>query len=84
MNRYECSLNIRQGFPLFSALIEANSIKQLLLAEVMNIDEMEESEFLKTAKTPHLDEMIYNSIAPAIYGHYNVKRALTLAMFGGV
>ncbi len=31
-----------------------------------------------------MDEVIYNSIAPAIYGHYNIKRALTLAMFGGV
>ena len=28
--------------------------------------------------------MIYNSIAPSIYGHHNIKRAITLAMFGGV
>jgi len=27
---------------------------------------------------------MYHSIAPSIYGHYKVKRSLTLAMFGGV
>jgi DNA replicative helicase MCM subunit Mcm2 (Cdc46/Mcm family) len=26
----------------------------------------------------------YNSIAPSIYGHVKVKKALTLALFGGV
>ena len=29
INRYECSLNIRQGFPIFSTIIEANCIMKL-------------------------------------------------------
>jgi len=28
--------------------------------------------------------MIINSIAPSIYGHYDVKTAMALSMFGGV
>lgn len=33
MNRYECYLNIRQGFPLFVTLIEANSVIKLQAGE---------------------------------------------------
>jgi DNA replicative helicase MCM subunit Mcm2 (Cdc46/Mcm family) len=44
---------------------------------------VEELEFLKLAKRPDLDLLIYNSIAPTIYGHPEVKMALTFALFGG-
>ena len=37
MNRYECSLNIRQGFPLFSTLIEANCISKMLNFDGLNL-----------------------------------------------
>lgn len=36
------------------------------------------------AKQKDLDKQIYGSIAPSIYGHDKIKRALTLAMFSGV
>ena len=28
--------------------------------------------------------MIYNSIAPSIYGNVDIKKAITMALFGGV
>ena len=36
------------------------------------------------SKDPRIAERIVASIAPSIYGHEDIKRALALAMFGGV
>lgn len=36
------------------------------------------------SKIPNIEQKIFNSIAPSIYGHDDVKRAITFAMFGGV
>jgi DNA replication licensing factor MCM2 len=35
-------------------------------------------------KQPNVGKKIVNSIAPSIYGHQFVKKALALAMFGGM
>lgn len=40
-------------------------------------------EILKLSKEPRLAERIIASIAPSIYGHDDIKRALALALFGG-
>lgn len=50
----------------------------------LTLDATLEERILKFSKTEGLDELIYSSIAPSIYGHYTIKRALTMAMFGGV
>jgi DNA replication licensing factor MCM2 len=84
MNRYECYLNIRQGFPLFLTLIEANCVTKMLESDKCELDSAMEDKILKFSKSEHLDELIYQSIAPSIYGHYNIKRAITMAMFGGM
>lgn len=43
-----------------------------------------EEKFRILAKRPDLEKDIMNSIAPSIYGHDDIKRALCLALFGGV
>jgi DNA replication licensing factor MCM5 len=39
--------------------------------------------FVQLAKSPNLYKTIVNSIAPAIYGHEDVKLALACLLFGG-
>ena len=86
MNKYSLNLNIKQGFPVFNTIIEANSIKRMEETEYDNDEtkkDMEEA-YRQLAKRPDLDQDIINSIAPSIYGHEDVKMALALALFGGV
>ena len=44
----------------------------------------EEKEIKKLSKNPKVYEMLIGSIAPAIYGHENVKESIILQLFGGV
>ena len=44
---------------------------------------MEEEQFTKMAKKPELYDEIGQSIAPAIYGHQDIKKALACALFAG-
>lgn len=82
-NRYDCVLNIKQGFPLFSTLIEIIHISKVADTEMKEFDHFREENFRKMSQDPHLAKKIYGSIAPSIYGHDSIKRALALAMFGG-
>jgi DNA replication licensing factor MCM2 len=74
-------MNIKQGFPVFYTFIEANSIKKH--TDINSIDTNQEKTFMELAKRPDFAELLYNSIAPSIYGHYEVKQALAFALFGG-
>lgn len=76
-------MNAKQGFPLFSTMIQVNYIKKQGEGDNNNFDEYRLEEIKKLSKDPNLSEKIYGSIAPSIYGHRNIKRGLTLAMFGG-
>lgn len=49
----------------------------------MGNDIYQEEKFRLMSQDPNLAEKIYHSIAPSIFGHHGVKRALVLAMFGG-
>ncbi|CAI5757721.1 unnamed protein product [Candida verbasci] len=54
-----------------------------LRGQGVSFTEEEEEEFLKLSRTPNLYEVFANSIAPAIYGNDDIKKAITCLLFGG-
>uniref|UniRef100_A0A0K8T808 DNA replication licensing factor MCM2 n=1 Tax=Lygus hesperus TaxID=30085 RepID=A0A0K8T808_LYGHE len=83
-NTYEGSLNTEQGFPVFATVVLANHLivkdsKQI----VESLTEEDVTTILKLSKDHRVGERIINSIAPSIYGHDYIKRAIALALFGG-
>lgn len=70
MNRYSLNLNIKQGFPVFNTIIEANSIIRIEDSDSKDDNEKDgEDHFKQLSKRPNLEQDIINSIAPSIYGH---------------
>lgn len=52
--------------------------------EKLEMTEEEEQEIRDLAKDPEIFEKIAESIAPSIYGHGEIKKAIALQLFGGV
>jgi DNA replication licensing factor MCM2 len=84
-NNFDLALNTRNGFPVFSTILEANHIsrKEELYAS-HRLTEEDEREIKALARDPHIGKRIIKSIAPSIYGHEDIKTALALALLGGV
>jgi DNA replicative helicase MCM subunit Mcm2 (Cdc46/Mcm family) len=51
------------------------------LSEITNDDY---KKIIDLSKDPNIFSKLYSSIAPSIYGHEDIKKALALALFGGV
>jgi replicative DNA helicase Mcm len=71
--------------PLFELRVRANSLRvsEKVLEEVA-ITREDEEKILELAKDPWARERIIASIAPSIYGHWDLKEAIALQLFGGV
>jgi DNA replication licensing factor MCM2 len=84
-NSLDVSLNNQHGFPVFSTVIEANTvIKKHSQNSGLNVITEQEAEFIRNlAKDPNIGKRIIQSIAPSIYGHKDIKTAIALALFGG-
>ncbi|KAJ8919037.1 hypothetical protein NQ315_016943 [Exocentrus adspersus] len=83
-NSYDGSLNTDNGFPVFSTVIFANHLivkdcKQI----VQSLTDDDINAIIKMSKDHRIADRIISSIAPSIYGHDYIKRALALALFGG-
>lgn len=83
-NNYDGSLNTDNGFPVFATVIIANHLlvkdsKQV----VQSLTDEDIQTIQKLSKDPRITERIIASIAPSIYGHDFIKRALALSLFGG-
>jgi replicative DNA helicase Mcm (EC 3.6.1.-) len=70
---------------VFDFYLKVNSIEisQKVLDEV-KISEEDEKKIKELAKDPWIREKIISSIAPSIYGHWEIKESIALALFGGV
>ncbi|KAI9922245.1 hypothetical protein PsorP6_001688 [Peronosclerospora sorghi] len=83
-NTPDPTLNLRDGFPFFRTVIEANHIERradVLGCQLLTADE--EKQILRLSKQPDIAQRLINSIEPYIYGHHQVKTALARALFGG-
>lgn len=83
-NNYDGSLNTDNGFPVFATVIIANHMvvkdsKQV----VSSLTDEDIHTIQKLSKDPRVSERIVSSMAPSIYGHDFIKRALALSLFGG-
>ncbi|RWS29807.1 DNA replication licensing factor mcm2-like isoform X1 [Leptotrombidium deliense] len=82
-NSYDGSLNVANGFPVFSTVIIANHVKNNEETFGVLTDE-DIKEIVKLSQNTDIADRIIASIAPSIYGHKDVKRAIALSLFGGV
>ena len=84
-NSYDGSLNIANGFPVFATVIMANHIlkKDNWTTIGSAISDSDISKIIELSKDHRIVDRIIASIAPSIYGHKSVKRAIALSLFGG-
>lgn len=84
-NNFDASLSTKNGFPVFATIIEANFInKKENMFAAYRLTEDDTKQILAMGKDKRIGKKIMKSIAPSIYGHEDIKRAIALAMFGGV
>ena len=84
-NSFSLSLNVKNGFPVFFTAIEALSIiSKESEFSTLRISDDDIRKIRHMARSPRIVENICNSIAPSIYGFSDAKRAVALALFGGV
>ncbi len=71
--------------PLYEVYLDANSMRvsEKVLEEV-TITREDEEKIKELARDPWIRERIIASIAPSIYGHWDLKEAIALLLFGGV
>jgi len=84
-NNFDASLNTKNGFPVFSTVLEANHInKKEDLFAAIRLTEEDEKMIRTMGRDDRIAKRIVKSIAPSIYGHDDIKTALALSLFGGV
>jgi replicative DNA helicase Mcm len=69
---------------IYSRYVEINSVLSLKRDfEEIEINKEDERRLKELARNPNIYDIITKSIAPSIYGHSEVKKALALQLFGG-
>eukprot|EP00835_Amoeboradix_gromovi_P004485 NODE_352_length_10276_cov_0.244178.p1 type:complete len:859 gc:universal NODE_352_length_10276_cov_0.244178:7263-9839(+) len=83
-NNFSSSLNTKNGFPVFSTLIEVNSVSNKQHERTRALTDADIRQIKNLSKHPQLSQAMLDSVAPSIYGHEDIKLAILLSMFGGV
>ncbi|ODM92012.1 DNA replication licensing factor mcm2 [Orchesella cincta] len=84
-NTYDGSLNVKQGFPVFSTVILANYIfKKDDKSSMQSLTDEDVKVINELSKDDRIFDRIVASIGPSIFGHDDIKRAIALSLFGGV
>lgn len=84
-NQFDASLNSKNGFPVFSTVIEANHVSKAHdQFAAFRLTEEDERKIRALSNDPQIIGRITASIAPSIYGHKDIKTAISLSLFGGV
>ena len=84
INKFDYGANIKHGFPVFQTVIEANNVRRFGDEDIVEITDEDKAEIKRLSKESNIDKLIFDSVAPSIYGHDFIKKGLCLAMFGGV
>lgn len=84
-NNFDAALNIKNGFPVFATVLEANHIaKRDDAYAAFRLTEDDEHAIRALARDDRIGKRIIKSMAPSIYGHQSIKTAIALSLFGGV
>lgn len=69
---------------IYTRYVDVNHIKSMKRDfEEIDISKEDEKRILEFSKNPNLEQILISSVAPAIYGHDEVKQAMVLQLFGG-
>jgi len=83
-NNYDGSLNTKNGFPVFATVIQANYVsKKEDKLSYQTLTDEDVKTIVELSKEEKIATRIFASMAPSIYGHEDIKRALALCLFGG-
>ena len=84
-NVFDVNLNATHGFPLFNTVIEANHLgKREDAFAAFKLSQEDKQAILNLGRDPRVGRRIMKSIAPSIYGHEDIKKAIALSLFAGV
>ncbi|CAO3611186.1 unnamed protein product [Cunninghamella echinulata] len=84
-NNFDAALSTKNGFPVFATIIEANYInKKEDMFSTYRLTDDDKKTITEMGADKRIGRKIMKSIAPSIYGHDDIKRAIALSLFGGV
>lgn len=70
---------------VFEKIISVLSLEKMDLGyDEIVLTQSDEDKVIELSKDPDLEKKIIDSLAPAVYGHEDIKEALALQQFGGV